>query len=65
MVIHKGNQFIKVMQGFFSNSFLVDILSECNPFFTKQKYTKKDTEFIFFYFLLIILRAVLVIFSIL
>ena len=53
------------MHGFFSNTFLVDILSEYNPFFTKQKYTKKDTEFIFFYFLIIIFRAVLVIFSIL
>ena len=52
-VIHKRNQFIKVMHGFFSNTFLVDILSEYNPFFTKQKYTKKDAEFIFFTFLLL------------
>lgn len=53
------------MHGFFSNTFYVDILSEYNPFFTKQKYTKKETEFIFFNFLIIIFRAVLVIFSIL
>ena len=52
-VILKWNQFIKVMHGFFSNTFLVDILSECNPSFTEQKYTKKDTEFIFFIFLLL------------
>ena len=41
------------------------ILSEYNPFFTKLKYTKKDTKFSFLYFFIIIFRAVLVILSIL